>query len=69
MNGYVLPETLKALLKSRKISQEKFAEVVDRETKTVSNWIRGISYPNIQDLMCIAAYFGVSLDYLVYGEG
>ena len=58
-------EILKAKLKERGISQGKLARELDVVPVTVSQWVRGITYPNLLTACDIADYLGCTLDELV----
>lgn len=56
------------LRKNKDISQEELAEKLYVSRQTISNWERGKTYPDINSLLMISIYFGVSLDYLIKGD-
>lgn len=58
-------ENLKYLLKKFGINQAEIAMHIDRQQTTVSNWINGISVPDVDDLVKIYHYFGFGIDALV----
>jgi len=58
-------ENLKYLLKKFGINQTDLAIHIDRQQTTVSNWINGISVPDVDDLVKIYHYFGFGIDALV----
>ena len=53
------------LRKSKGISQEQLAELLNTSRQAVSKWERGESYPDIDRLKDLAVFFGVSIDYLL----
>lgn len=55
---------LKSLRKEKGLTQEKFAETVERSRSTISGWEIEGKEPNIKDLCMLANFFGVSVDYL-----
>lgn len=59
---------LRKLIRSKGFTQSQFARVVGIEKHTISNLITGRNDPRLSTLKIIAEYFGVSLDYLVYGK-
>ncbi|WP_086348880.1 helix-turn-helix transcriptional regulator [Candidatus Enterococcus clewellii] len=63
-----ISEQLKKHRKTKQISQEGLAEVVQVSRQTVSNWETGRSYPDLQSLLLLSDYFEVSLDELVRGD-
>lgn len=56
------------LRKQRGITQEGLAASLNISPQAVSKWETGISQPDTQTLPLIADYFGVSVDYLFYGN-
>lgn len=66
----VLGERIKQLRKDRKMTQEDLAKVlrddynlnVDRVM--ISKWETGFQIPRIHNIMCIANFFDVSVDFL-----
>lgn len=58
-------ENLKYLLKKFGINQAELATHIERQQTTVSNWINGISVPDVDDLVKIYHYFGFGIDALV----
>lgn len=63
-----LQERLVSLRNQSQLSQEALAEKLYVSRQTISNWERGKTYPDINSLLLIAAYFDVSLDYLIKGD-
>ena len=53
------------LRKSKDISQEQLADILDTSRQAVSKWERGESLPDIDKLRELAIYFDVSIDYLL----
>lgn len=51
-----------------KLSQEDLAEKVFVTRQTISNWENGKNYPDINSLVLLSTFFGVSLDILVKGD-
>ena len=56
---------LKELRKERKISQLKLAMDLNTNQNTISRYETGEREPGIRDLIKIADYFGVTVDYLI----
>ena len=56
---------LKQLRKARGISQVKLAMDLNTGQNTISRYENGEREPNIDELVKLADYFGVSLDYLL----
>ena len=60
--------TIKRLRLEKNINQEQLAEQLHVTRQAVSNWETGKTQPDIETLTSIAEYFGVSLEYLIYGK-
>ncbi|MBQ4065694.1 MAG: helix-turn-helix transcriptional regulator, partial [Clostridia bacterium] len=56
---------IKDLRKERGLSQGAFAEALGVSFQAVSGWERGIAAPDLENLMKIAAFFGVLTDDLL----
>lgn len=56
---------LKELREEKKISQNKLATELKINVMTYNGWEKEKTEPNIQNLIKLADYYGVSLDYLV----
>lgn len=54
--------------KERGISQEDLAEIVGVSRQAVQKWESGASRPDMDNLMALSRYFGITLDYLVTGQ-
>ena len=72
-NAEVIPmnkvnTTIKRLRLEKNINQEQLAEQLHVTRQAVSNWETGKTQPDIETLTSIAEYFGVSLEYLIYGK-
>lgn len=63
-----LSENIRNLRKSKGLTQEKLAEQLHTTRQSVSKWEQGNLEPNIQMLIRLADYFGVTLDELVLDE-
>ena len=61
----MLGERIAELRKNRKISQEELADILCTSRQAVSKWERWESDPDIDRLKDLAAYFNVSIDYLL----
>ena len=61
----VFKENLKTIRKEKHISQEALAKYLDVSIKTISHWETGYSEPSIAQLIQIADFFDVSLDFLL----
>ena len=55
------------LRKSKNVSQEELAELLDVSRQSISKWENDKAYPEMTRLLFMSDYFGVSLDYLIRG--
>jgi transcriptional regulator with XRE-family HTH domain len=60
--------TIITLRKEKGITQDVLASALDISVQAVSKWETGGSLPDILQLPRIAQFFGVSIDYLFYGD-
>ncbi|MBT0904541.1 transcriptional regulator [Streptococcus infantarius subsp. infantarius] len=56
------------LRKQYQMSQDDFANIFHVSRQTVSNWENGKSYPDVEMLVKISDYFGISVDQLIKKE-
>ncbi|MBQ9080418.1 MAG: helix-turn-helix transcriptional regulator [Clostridia bacterium] len=61
-------ERLANLRKSKGLSQEQLAEVLDLTRQTISKWELDQSTPDFEYLIKLSDFYGVSTDYLIKGE-
>ena len=61
----MLAEKLYKLRKDRGLSQEKLAEQLNVSRQAISKWESGVAVPELEKLIVISNYFGVSVDYLL----
>jgi transcriptional regulator with XRE-family HTH domain len=59
---------LKQLRKSRNLSQEDVAKILNTTVSTISRYETGEREPNLESLCMLADFFNVSLDYLLGRE-
>ena len=64
----MLGEKIYNLRKTRKISQEEFAELLNTSRQAISKWERNEAKPDIDKLILIAKLFNISVDYLLEYE-
>ena len=60
-----LPERIRALRKAQKWTQIKVAEKVNVSAQVVSNWERGYSFPDHEDIRRLSEIFNTSSDYIL----
>lgn len=56
---------LKELRKNENMSQAQVAKLVGVAQSNVSDWENGISRPEYENLVALAKFFDVSVDYLI----
>ena len=61
----LLGDRIRELRKQRGLTQNAFADELHVSFQAVSNWERGIAPPELENLINIAAYFGVLVDNLL----
>lgn len=61
-------KVIRELRGRNKVTQERLAEHIGVTVQSVSKWEAGVNLPDITMLSGIASYFGVTADYLLYGE-
>lgn len=65
LNSNTLSIKIKELRKARNISQVELAKALFVSKQSVSNWENDNIMPSIEMLIKIAAFFSVSIDYLL----
>ncbi len=68
MKDINIAKNITVLRKSKGITQEQLALALNISPQAVSKWETNTSQPDMLTLPLIAEYFGVSIDYLYYGE-
>ena len=63
-----ISKNITALRKKKGITQEQLATALNISPQAVSKWETNTSLPDTGTLPLIADYFGVSVDYLFYGQ-
>ena len=58
-------DNLRSLRKSRHLTQEQLAEAMGVTVGAVYKWEQGLSSPDLEGIMRIAGFFGVSVDALI----
>ena len=61
----IFKERLKELRLERNISQQELGKLLNASKMAISHWENGHSEPSISQLIFLANYFGVTVDYLV----
>ena len=61
-------QRLEELRKEKNLLQKDVASAVNHSITCISDWERGKREPSIDDLIRLADFFGVSIDYLVGRE-
>lgn len=61
----VLAANLRALRRARSLTQLELAEKLHYSDKSVSKWEHGDAVPDIEVIACIAAFYGVTVDFLI----
>ncbi len=65
LNTEALGTNIRELRKQRELTQNEFADILGVSFQAVSNWERGIAPPELENLINIAAYFGILVDDLL----
>lgn len=60
---------LSELRNEKGLTQREIAKIFSISQGTYNNWENGKTQPSIEQLVAIADFFGVSIDYLVGREG
>lgn len=63
-NNFTFGETLKELRAMRQISQVDLAQAIGVSKGIVSLWENGLREPTLTNLILLANFFNVSIDYL-----
>lgn len=63
-----IAERIQSLRKARGLSQEELAEQVGVSRQAVGKWEAGQSQPDLDKVIALSGFFGVSCDYLLKGE-
>jgi transcriptional regulator with XRE-family HTH domain len=62
-------DNFKALCVAKNVTQDEFAIILDRKRGAISNYQTGRNEPSLEDLIKIADYFKVSIDWLLGRPG
>ena len=63
-----IAERIKMLRKRNALSQEEFAETLGVTRQSVSSWENGSTMPDVKIIATMCEQFGVTSDYLIFGE-
>lgn len=62
---YTFPSRLRKHMEETKTTQRELAQAIGVRPQTVSLYVQGQSFPDVNGLAKIATYFGISSDYLI----
>lgn len=62
---YTFPSRLRKLMETTKTTQRELSNAIGVRPQTVSLYVQGQSFPDVNGLAKIARYFGISADYLI----
>ena len=62
-----VPERIQELRKQKGVSQEELANELGISRQAVSKWESGQSFPELDNIIALSDYFGVSADYILKG--
>jgi transcriptional regulator with XRE-family HTH domain len=66
MEQNTFAQNLAALRKEKGLTQEDLADLLNVSRQSVSKWESGKGYPNMERMIFLADYYGVSLDDLAH---
>ena len=69
MDVMTVGDTIARLRRQRNMTQAELAQMVNVSNKAISKWDTGRAYPDVQVFPVLADIFGVSIDYIMRGEG
>lgn len=64
MENNIFGERLKVLRKENHLNQEEIAKILGCTQRKISYMEQGVTEPDLQSLVKLADYFGVSIDFL-----
>lgn len=64
-NKETMAKNIKKYMEKRGITAARLAADIDVPPTTISNWMRGVTYPRIDKIEMMANYFGISKAELV----
>ena len=63
-----LGKTINKIRTEAKLTQEQFSQIFGVSQQSVQRWESGVSSPDLEKIIMISKYFGISLDALVLGN-
>jgi transcriptional regulator with XRE-family HTH domain len=63
-----LDQTLKTLLKQRNLTIRELSREVKVSESTIKTWLRGSNPRSLHDVRKCARFFGVSFEFLLFGD-
>lgn len=63
----VMPERIQHLRKTKGLSQEELADTMGVSRQAVSKWESGQSTPDLEKIILMSEFFGVTTDYILKG--
>lgn len=60
-----ISDNIRVLRDKNSITQEQLAKQVNKKRTAISNWEKGLSAPDIDDIITIATYFDITIDALL----
>jgi len=58
-------ERIKALRRERSMTQDALGQIIGVKRDSIYTYEKGLNYPEVRNLIILADYFEVSIDYLV----
>jgi len=58
-------ERINALRRERGMTQDALGQIIGVKRDSIYTYEKGLNYPEVRNLITLADFFGVSLDYLV----
>ncbi len=58
-------ERIKDLRRKNGMTQEALGKIIGVKRDSIYTYEKGLNYPEVRNLIILADYFGVSIDYLV----
>lgn len=69
VNMEAVGERIRTIRKQRNISMKSMEDFFGISAQSLYKWERGASLPEIQNLVALSKFFGVSIDSLLIGPG